>query len=305
MYFGLKAEAPQRINARELTINLGGRWYHGYGAAPCPICQPERRRDQNALTIRDGTNRLLLNCKKSGCDFRQILSVTGMLGGKYNKPSLADICRRNAEASISALKRADAAKRVWNESQPINGTLAETYLRGRRIICDLPETLRYHPNCYHGPSQSALPAMVALVEGGENFAIHRTFLDPYGKGKAGLPTGDKMMLGSVCGGAVRLSSSPGRLVVAEGIETALSLGSGLLLEPATIWAALSTSGLRSLRLPQSVGQLAIATDPDVEGRKAAQVLAKHAFELGWQVSILAPENGVDFNDILQAQEDAL
>ena len=36
---------------RTLTIELGGKWHQSYGAAPCPVFQPERRRDQNALTI--------------------------------------------------------------------------------------------------------------------------------------------------------------------------------------------------------------------------------------------------------------
>jgi hypothetical protein len=303
MFIDLKTEVHQHTNARELTLSLGGRWYQRYGAAPCPVCQPELRRDQNALTISDGAGRLLLNCKKTGCDFRLIMAAAGIVHGGYRRPSLAEMCRRKAEASVAAIKRSDAAKRVWAESQPIAGTLAEVYLRGRRISCDLPDTLRFHPSCYHGPSQSALPAMVALVEGSESFAIHRTFLRADGRGKAGLPSGDKLMLGSVAGGAVRLSKAAGRLVVAEGIETALSLASGLLPKPATVWASLSTSGLRSLRLPELTGQLTIATDPDAEGRKASRTLARHAVELGWQVTILDPLEGRDFNDLLQGQED--
>jgi branched-chain amino acid transport system substrate-binding protein len=45
------------------------------------------------------------------------------------------------------------------------------------------------------------------------------------------------MLGAVAGGAVRIAEAAGGLVVAEGIETALSLASGLLGRPTTIWAA--------------------------------------------------------------------
>ncbi len=37
-------------DARALTQALGGRWHGHYGAAPCPVCQPERRKGQNALT---------------------------------------------------------------------------------------------------------------------------------------------------------------------------------------------------------------------------------------------------------------
>ena len=58
-----------------------------------------------------------------------------------------------------------------------------------------------------------------------------------------------MMLGATAGGAVRVAGGDGPLVVAEGIETALSLASGLLSRPATVWACLSTAGMAGLRLP--------------------------------------------------------
>jgi len=289
------------MNARKLTLSLRGRWHGRYGAAPCPVCQPDGRKDQNALTLADGRAGLLLNCKKSGCDFRDILAAAGVQPGDYRKPDLREIVRRNAQDSAEAMRRSEAAKRVWAEAVPIAGTLAETYLRGRGISCALPDSLRFHPRCYHGPSQSALPAMIALVTGGEGFAIHRTFLRADGSGKAGLPDGDKMMLGRVCGGAVKLSDGPGRVVISEGIESGLSLLSGLLDGPMIVGAALSTSGLRSLRLPQGPGQLAIAADGDPQGREAAKVLAKQAHAKGWRVSILDPGNGRDFNDILKEQ----
>jgi hypothetical protein len=66
--------------------------------------------------------------------------------------------------------------------------------------------------------------MVALVTRGTDdtpLAVHRTFLARDGGGKAPVePT--KMMLGPCRGGAVRLSSIGDRLMIAEGIETALS-----------------------------------------------------------------------------------
>jgi hypothetical protein len=53
------------IDAREITLSLGGKWYRKYGAAPCPVCQSGREKAQNALTIADGLNGgLVLDCKK-------------------------------------------------------------------------------------------------------------------------------------------------------------------------------------------------------------------------------------------------
>ena len=97
---------------------------------------------------------------------------------------------------------------------------------------------------------------------------------------------------------MRLADGPGRLVVAEGVESALSLASGLLDGPATIWAALSTSGLRGLHLPAEPGRLTIAADGDKPGREAAHALAERAHGLGWTVGFLDPGGGRDFNDIL-------
>jgi len=92
---------------------------------------------------------------------------------------------------------------------------------------------------------------VALIERADGFSVHRTYLRPDGTGKAAIDP-DKAMLGAVAGGAVRLTQAQGPLVVAEGIETALALASGMLGRPATIWAALSTSGMRALRLSVSI-----------------------------------------------------
>lgn len=284
--------------ARELTLALGGRWHGRYGAAPCPMCQPDGRLDQTALTLSDGNAGLLLHCKRAACDFRDILAAAGVSAGDYRGPDPADLAKRAAEAKAKAARRAAAAHQLWSETQPIDGTPAEAYLRGRGIACPLPDRLRFHPACWHGPSAARFPAMVALVEGGEGFAVHRTFLRPDGSGKAGLAGGDKLMLGATAGGAVRLSGGASRLVVAEGIESALSLLCGLLARPAPVWAALSTSGLRALRLPEPIGQLVIAGDGDQPGRAAAHTLANRAHGLGWRVSLIDPGEGADFNDVL-------
>jgi hypothetical protein len=90
-------------------------------------------------------------------------------------------------------------------------------------------------------------------------------------------------------------------VVAEGIETALSLACGLLDGPGSVWAALSTSGMIGLNLPNNPGQLTIAPDGDKAGQIAAMTLADRAARNGWQVSILTPPYGGDFNDLLRGE----
>lgn len=285
-------------DARTLTIALGGKWYQSYGVAPCPVCQPNRGKGQNALTVADGRNgRLVLDCKKSACAFLDILAAAGVRSGDYTPPDAATLAQREREQKAKAEKRAAQAKRLWAEAQPIASTAGEAYLRGRGITCPLPRTLRFHGACWHGTTAKRHPALVAAVQGSGLPAVHRTYLRPDGSGKADIDPA-KAMLGATAGGAVRLAEGPSRLVVAEGIESGLSLACGLLDGPATVWAALSTSGLRRVRLPPYPDRLTIATDGDTAGREAGHALADRAHALGWAVSFLHAPDGRDWNDIL-------
>ena len=63
---------------------------------------------------------------------------------------------------------AEFARRLFAMSDPVPGTLVETYLRARGITA-LPQTnsLRFHPRCYYRPDQysptETWPAMIAAV----------------------------------------------------------------------------------------------------------------------------------------------
>ena len=291
------------FDAHALTSRLGGRWHGSYGTAPCPVCQPDRRRNQGALTLADGRRGLLLHCKRLGCHFFDVLAAAGIAGNSYAPPDPAVVAAREAERRTDLVARQQQARALWKQTVPIGGTLVETYLRHRGITCPLPATLRFHRACWHGASFQRLPAMVALVQGGDGWAVHRTFLRDDGTGKAAVEPA-KAMLGVVAGGAVRLSGGPARLVVAEGIETALALLCGLSDGPAMVWAGLSTSGLRGLHLPAMPGRLTIACDGDAAGRAAALALAERAHALRWTVTTIDPGDGADFNDILNRKDAA-
>jgi hypothetical protein len=259
------------------------------------------------LTLADGSDgRLLLHCKKSACAFADILAAAGVAPGSYTPPDPATIAQRERAERAEAEKRARQARAVWDASLPIGNSPAETYLRGRGITCAMPSTLRFHPEAWHGPTARRHPALVAMIEGAEGFAVHRTYMRPDGTGKARIEPA-KAMLGATAGGAVRLTCGPGPLLIGEGIESSLS--ARILLGDLTVsaWAALSTSGMRGLRLPK-VGEsgkmgrgrpsLILAVDGENAGREAGRELAERAFGLGWQVGILDPGDGADFNDRL-------
>ncbi len=285
--------------AERITRELRGRWYSRFGSARCPAHGDKHP----SLSIANGSDgRLLLRCH-AGCDFAAIIDALREQGiiecrGPIREPDHAALARLRAIEEAQLTKQSGRAKAVWHDAAtvPIAGTLAETYLRSRGITCDLPETLRYQAEGWH-PSAHRFPMMIAAVEGGERFAVHRTYLRADGLGKIDAEPA-KAMLGPVAGGAVRLSEAVGALVVCEGIETGLSLLSGLLRAPASVWAALSTSGMRALGLPPLPGKLTIASDGDEPGRAAAHVLATRATALGWRVSMLPAPESRDWNDIL-------
>ncbi|WP_246082712.1 DUF7146 domain-containing protein [Rubellimicrobium rubrum] len=183
-------------DARALTHALKGRWYGRYGVARCPA-----QGDRNpSLSLSNGNNgRLLLRCRV-GCAFSDILAALRGLGliegnGPTTSMDATALARREAEDRADAQRRALQASALWREARLIEGTSAETYLRGRGISCTLPPTLRFHPHASH-PTGQRLPAIVARVERADWMAVHRTFLRPDGNGKAEVQTA-KAMLGSV------------------------------------------------------------------------------------------------------------
>jgi len=102
-----------------------------YGSTACPVCQPDRQKGQNALTLADGDGgRLLLHCKKSGCAFGDIRAAAGIAPGDYAALDPSEIAQRQVQERAEAAKRGSQAHRLWQEAQPIGGTLAETYLGG-------------------------------------------------------------------------------------------------------------------------------------------------------------------------------
>ena len=191
--------------------------------------------------------------------------------------------------------RTAVALRIWAETSDLRGTLAETYLVSREIVGPLPASLRFHAGLKH-PSGSRWPAMVALmtdVESGNPVAIHRTFLAPDGKGKAPVSP-QKMMLGPTRGGAVRLSKPGETLAIGEGLESCLSV---MRATGIPTWAALSTSGLKTLSLPANIRDVIVLADGDDAGDRAAQEAARHWKNEGRRVRIARPPRGMDFNEI--------
>ena len=206
------------MNALAICKALGGR----SGLTFCPA-HPNTKTP--ALSLKDGHDgKLLVHCFAgcAGADVLAALRARGLLAGHSDwRPDPREIEWRKADEDAERSHRVELARRCWSEAGPIGGTLGEKYLQARGITCQLPPTLRFHPNCWHGLTATKVPAMVAAVSIGRKVVgVHRTYLAEPGVKAFGKES--KRMLGRCSGGAVRLSGGPGPLVVAEGIETPAS-----------------------------------------------------------------------------------
>ena len=121
------------------------------------------------------------------------------------------------------------AGRVWNNGQPLKGSLGETYLAGR-ALAPKTESLRFVASLPH-KSGVSYPAIIARVDGvdGVMMSIQRTFLAHDGAGKASVPKGEqKMSLGPTRGGMVHLAELKDGvpLIIGEGVESVLTVRQG-------------------------------------------------------------------------------
>lgn len=192
--------------------------------------------------------------------------------------------------------------RLFSQASAITQeTPAGRYLKNRGID-NWPgdAILRQHPNLWHSEAKCHFPAMLAAVRIWPNQQIcglHRTYLNPNSDQKLSYATAKKM-LGTIATGAVQLSPPGEILAIAEGIESALSFEQ---LTGHPCWAALSTSNLATVKLPNpaQTPHVLIAADNDTPGIKAANKAAEHYTNLGHRVRIIMPpDHALDFNALL-------
>jgi DNA primase len=191
------------------------------------------------------------------------------------------------------------ARRLWARGRDPRGTLVEVYLRSREL--PLAGVLRFAPYCRNRETQRSLPTMLApVVDVNGNFiAVHRTWLRPDGSGKADLRE-PKMSLAPIGGGVVRLAPPAPMLVIAEGIENALTaIAAGY-----AAWSALNAGNLAGLPLPLEVEEVVIVADNDANGtgQRAAQRAADRWSAEGRRVRVaLLQQPGQDANDLLRGE----
>ncbi len=283
-------------SAVEIATVLGLRRTGLTYTGACPSCGYP-----SAFSVQDKGDRTLFCCHAGGCtqtELASALQAGGLWGIKaeWAPPPPPHQTRKSADVADKTAR----ALAIWRQTIPAPGTLVDRYLRARGIAGPIPPTLRYAASLKHSETGLDLPGMVAAVAVWPSkapVAVHRTFLTATCTKKATVAT-PKKSLGPLKGGAVRLAAAGQVLIVGEGIESTLSAmqASGL---PG--WAALSTGGLRSLILPDTVREVIIAADHDANGagQAAAHAAAECWHDEGRAVRIaLPPDADTDFNDLI-------
>lgn len=191
--------------------------------APCPNCGPdcktEANRRRKVLRIWDDGDFVTFFCAR--CE------ISGW--AKDDEARAAEPRPRPTPVESAHPDKSSLARFLWEQSRPLSGSLAETYLRSRHCFIASP-SLRFLPAKGDHP-----PAMIARFGDGEVTGVHLTKLRPDGSGKADTGS-DKIIIGPSLGQPIIIADNPEReeLTVAEGIEDAASLA---IVTGWSAWAA--------------------------------------------------------------------
>jgi len=231
----------------DLVGALGGTWSGNVAMCRCPA----HADSDPSLSIRQGDRGFLVTCF-AGCAREDVLRELRRVQPGRHFP---------APSSTEGRGRGNPQP-VWDQGTEIIGTLGETYLRGRHLV-PLVQGLRFHPRCPYLPKPRTqfLPALLVPVQEGKSLtAIQRIFLDPEGRYTR------KVMLGTPGRGAWQGGQPGETLAIAEGFETAWAF---TLLTGIPCWASLGARRLHQMTIPPRVKRLFLASDNDLEGRRAA------------------------------------
>lgn len=309
---------PKSLSSKEMRYSGGllvalkgskqGLWYdfgHGQGGTPIDAIMSSR-----------------------GLNFKDALRVAADLAGiTPNKEAVTFITPRineriqTDERQLIENKKA-SAKSIWEGSVPIQGTLAETYLKKHRGIEQCNElNVRFWPpgakwiNCDdEGKLVSKTNQIPALIVPAHNAnhqltGVQRIYLDATTCGKNQFMDNPKLSKGIIEGSAAVLQKGMkgASVYLCEGPETAASLA--YAFPTATVIASLGISNIKNMAplLQQIHGkEVIIAADYDGKQSRTSLIIKEAINALKRQsidVKIVSPEpiktlTKTDWNDVL-------
>jgi hypothetical protein len=267
------------ISAEDIARALRGRRTGRQWVCRCPAHDDKKA----SLAVCDGNDVPVIVCCHAGCDRRDVIDALKALGlWQTMECGRAPFKPKPKPAAESETDNRGKARGLWQRSQPIQGTLAEIYLRRERgISCPLPATLHFLPGNERYPPAMIAPFVIPdehepgslSVNAVHVDAVHITRLTPDGRKHPDEP--NKIMLGPARGLPVVLAPMTDMLglAITEGIEDALSVHQATGLG---VWAAGSAPRLPALAetVPDWTDAVTIFADGDATGENNAVLLAE-------------------------------
>lgn len=277
-----------------------GQWVR----AKCPYCDPEGRKRPNLVASHTG-----YGCDKNkpgwtchACQAQKVMRSRSLKRGelKYDGKAM----------QADEAKRKEIARSMFERSGPVrSGDVIDTYLRKTRGLrpCGMawPSSIRYlrgtHASDRDASTRKRYDIMLCSVvdSTGQLVGIHRTFLNRDGTKSSLSP--NKMTMGIIRGGAVRLGVDSESVIVAEGVESAQAAWM-MLGEQAVPWSTISAGGMHDLQLPDFVKRVFIVPDRDKNkvGQRAGFALLGKCKSRNIEASIHFPPAGLsDYAEALE------
>ena len=164
---------------KQLSNDNEMRWYPKGGFSLCT--RGGKAGFWYSHSEKDGGDMINLIMRELNCSFAEALDYAApFVNGQ--RPLLRIGTKAEDEAEDEA--RTEKALKIWSQSRPLRGTLAEYYLRSRGIEVpdEAREVLRFHAECpFDGSTVPALVALVRDIVTDEPIAIHRTALTSDGR----------------------------------------------------------------------------------------------------------------------------
>jgi len=261
-------------------------------------------KDRSVSLVETDEGRLIIHCFSPKDDWRAVRDVLRARRLLDSEPCGAAALKSATHLVVQPRgeERGARAARFWGEARALRCTPGAIYLNRRAIAPVECGELRFHPRMTSLDDRFRRPALLAAVRDGEGalVGVQVTLLSAYGRSKAPVAT-PRRIIGRLLGGAVRLFSCSDELVIAEGVESALSAAAALR---APAWAVLTAHNLSLFWPPPGVKRLIVAADRDAAGRAAAcAVLDRAAGAV--DVELRFPPAGFnDWNDAAASSGDA-
>jgi putative DNA primase/helicase len=280
------------VALRYTQLKKSGQDHHG----PCPVCggtdrfsvTPRKGRGVFFCRVCDvGGDAIKLVEHVTGCNFRD--AVETLTGEDFPRARVTNNIKRQETDEDQDARRLRNARYCWHTRKPPQGTIVETYLRGRGQVGAIPPTIGYLPGGKYPPAMVTAFGMPIEPEPGEMVAqsisaVHLTSLADDGSYRLRVE-GAKKILGFASGLPIVLASvnDLGGLAITEGIEDGLSvLATGL-----GVWVAGNAGLLPKLAdiVPDFIEAVTIFAHDDTDGERKARELADLLVKRGFEVRV--------------------